>query len=223
MPIIPARAGSSLPAKNLRRIHGRSLIERAIDCAESAVRLLPDIVVTSDCPRCLELAVNRDCIPIARPWYLAGDDSPTINAVWHVLQEIGYASPRSGVPIDAVCLLQATNPLRLPEDVDKAIELMELSDCGSVHTIAPARSHPARQTWADGSPVIDAGYFANVRRQDLPEVYDRDGAVYLTRVEVLARGSWYAEDGRAIVLPLNRHLDIEDEHDLRIAAALLTK
>lgn len=217
--IIPARRGSSLIGKNLRKIHGRSLIERAIDCAEASALVSADIVVTSDCPFCLALARMRDCVAIERPWFLADDHSPTILAVAHALRELRLA----GREPDAVALLQPTNPLRLPEDVDQAITILSETGCGSVHTVAPAHCHPARQLWADTGRPVFVEYATNRRRQDLPPVWDRDGSVYLTRVEYLDRGTFYAPDGRVLVLPKERHLDVEDAHDLRIAAALLQR
>lgn len=219
--MIPARRGSSLAGKNLRKIHGRSLVDRAIDCAEGATRLLPDIVVTTDCPVVRDIARYRGCIAIERPWHLATDSVATIRAVWHALAVLSQSRPE--LAIDAVCLLQPTSPLRQSEDVDACIELMQRTCCGSVHTVAPAHTHPARQIWGDGSPVLAEQYYRNTRRQDLPIVYDRDGAVYLAKLRVIHSGTWYDKNtGRCWVLPKERHLDIEDAHDLRVAAALLS-
>lgn len=181
---------------------------------------MADIVVTSDDPEVLRIARDRDCIAIERPWYLADDESPTIRAVWHALSMLPATL---AAQVQAVCLLQPTNPLRLPTDVDAAIELMGQTGCDSVHTVAPCHCHPARQLWGDGTPVLRGEYRKNTRRQDLATAYDRDGAVYLTRLSTLYQGSWYGWHRRILVIPRERHLDIEDEHDLRIADALITR
>ena len=46
--IIPARGGSKgVPGKNLRRVGGRSLVERAIDACRAA-RLIDEVYVSTD-------------------------------------------------------------------------------------------------------------------------------------------------------------------------------
>ena len=46
--IIPARGGSKgVPGKNLRRVGGRSLVERAIDACRAA-RLVEEVYVSTD-------------------------------------------------------------------------------------------------------------------------------------------------------------------------------
>lgn len=177
-------------------------------------------MVTTDCPAVRDIARHRGCIAIDRPWHLATDTAPTIRAVWHALAVLRENRPE--LKVDAVCLLQPTNPLRIPEDVDAAIETMERTGCGSVHTVAPAHTHPARQIWGGGDPVLPEHYTLNTRRQDLPMCFDRDGAVYLAKLHVLYSGSFYANNGRILVLPKERHLDIEDAHDLAVARALLS-
>lgn len=218
--MIPARGGSKgLPGKNLRQIAGKSLVQLAVECAQAAARLHWRIVVSSDDDAVLDLATQLGADALPRPAYLATDASSSVSVALHALL---YLLDRKDYP-DAVCLLQPTNPLRLPSDIDAAIELMRDTGCGSVITHAPAHSHPKRQIWADTQEPLLDGYTANLPRQALRPVLDRDGAVYLTRTYWLRQGTWYAPDGRILVIPRERHLDIEDRHDLELARCLFPR
>src|SRR5688572_17031234 len=83
--IIPARGGSTrVPRKNLRKIGGRTLVERAIDCAEQS-RCIHTIAVTSDDTEILEVAAARSgVLPMYRPRAMASNTSPAIEYVRHV-------------------------------------------------------------------------------------------------------------------------------------------
>ena len=57
--IIPARGGSKgVPGKNLRRVGGRSLVERAVDACRAA-RLVDEVYVSTDDAEIA--ASSRDC------------------------------------------------------------------------------------------------------------------------------------------------------------------
>ena len=163
------------------------------------------------------MAESRGCDAVLRPQALCADHASTITAVIHALIHLANC----GDLPDAICLLQPTNPLRLPKDVDAAVAIMQHYGCGSVITHSPARSHPARQIWGDTlEPLMDT-YTANRPRQELRPVFDRDGSVYLTRVDVLRKGTFYSSDGRILIIPPRRHLDIETKHDLKVAEYLM--
>lgn len=200
-------------------IAGKTLVDHAIDCAEAATRLHWRIVVTSDDPAVLDLATARGAHALPRPAYLCGDTAGTIHAVVHALIHL---RDWGDMP-DAVCVLQPTNPLRLPEDIDGAIHTMEATGCGSVISHAPAHSHPQRQIWGDTLEPLMADYAGNAPRQHLRPVFDRDGSVYLSHVYWLRKGTFYAPDGRILLIPRERHLDIETEHDLDVARYLYSK
>ena len=108
---------------------------------------------------------------------LAADETPMLDVVLHALAELG--------PVDAVCLLQPTSPLRRAEHVDGAVRLFEeTGPTGSSASSGTARIlaglADARST--DGRLVaLDAA--APTRRQDKPALYARNGpAVLVVRV-----------------------------------------
>ena len=130
--------------------------------------------------------------------------------------------------LDAVFTIQPTNPLRAPSDIDGAIELLEqhteadavigYSGVGERH---PARMMAIHDPYPFGKLYID-GESSYARRQDLPPVYMRNGAVYLTRVAAIAECQTLA--GRVHLpyfLPASRCWNIDDPWDIPIVEALL--
>jgi CMP-N-acetylneuraminic acid synthetase len=66
------------------------------------------------------------------------------------------------------------------------------------------------------SPFLQDPDLNRARRQDLPPLYRLNGAVYVTRRDLLMReGRIVAERSRAITMSRAESLDVEDELDLR--------
>lgn len=105
--IVLARGGSKrLPGKNMRLLDGKTLVQRACECALAAGM---DCVVSSDDEATLKHTDSLGCLSIVRPKHLATDEATSENAILHVLDAFrGYT---------AFCLLQPTSPLRTAEDV----------------------------------------------------------------------------------------------------------
>ena len=60
------------------------------------------------------------------------------------------------------------------------------------------------------------------RRQDLPEVYVLNGAIYLARYEVLVeQKTFYTDNTFSLVMPVERSLDIDTPWDLYLADLIL--
>lgn len=196
--IIPARGGSKgVPRKNIKMLCGKPLLAYTVDGALAARRLSKVVLSTED----EEIAqIGRDLgieVPFMRPVELAEDTTPTMPVVLHAVKTL----ERSGESFDAVCLLQPTNPLRRPADIDACIELMEESGADSVVSVLPVPEtyNPMWVYWraSDGSLSLSSGEQEPiVRRQELPRAFHRDGSLYVTRSEVLTEhGNLY---GRSI-------------------------
>lgn len=105
--VITARAGSKrLPGKNKRIIAGKPLFQWTVAHAKAS-KLITDIVMTSDDEEILSLCGVRT---IKRPAELSQDDSPSVDAVLHALDDSDY-----------VVLLQPTSPMRYTIDIDACI------------------------------------------------------------------------------------------------------
>lgn len=213
--VIPARGGSKgLPGKNIRPLHGRPLIAWTIAAARGS-RRLDRIVVSTDDPAIAAVAAAHGCpVPFLRPAALAADDTPSVDVVLHALDAIGDAH-------DMVVLLQPTSPLRLTEDIDRAIDLCLERGAPACVSVAPAPKPPEwlMRMDADGRlvPLLPGG-LRSARRQDADAALLPNGAVYVARVDWLRRTrSFYAEGTIGFLMPYARSVDIDDDMDFRLA------
>lgn len=200
--IIPARAGSRrIPGKNMKPLCGKPLIQWTLDVALDTLGRTPgcDISVSTDCPEVAALADSQRIHVINRPPELASDTATTVDVVKHALTQ------QMGRYFDAVMVLQPTNPLRIAEDVDAAVGLLGGYDsvCSMVDV---SKSHPELYD-GNGRPAIHH-----------TGKYRRDGSVYAWTTEALASGSFCHG---FIEIPLSRHCNIDEPHDLAIAEALM--
>jgi len=224
--LVPARGGSKgIPRKNLRLVAAKPLLQYTAESALAA-RRLARVVLTTEDPEIAE--VGRRCgleVPFLRPAALAQDDTLMMPVVQHALAALREA----GDEFEAVCLLQPTNPLRRPADIDGAIELLIRTGADSVISFVDAgEKHPARMKFvAEDGRVIDPGFAETVegqRRQDLPKLYLREGSIYLTRTTVLlGDGTFKGKDCRAWIIPEERACNIDTPFDLFVAEQLLTR
>lgn len=223
--IIPARGGSKrLRGKNRRRLGGKPLVAWTIEAALSAARI-DRLVVSSDDEEILAIAGEYSSrIPLRRPADLAGDTSTPIEYVRHALSMFERRGERH---FDAVAILQPSSPLTSPDDIDATLELLEASGAETAVTVMQVEHalHPVKFKRLEGATLLpymeaEAG---RMMAHELPEVFVRNGSVYATRRDVLDRGVVISDDSRAVVMPRERSVDINDAMDLRFAEFLVSE
>ncbi|MCC6993604.1 MAG: acylneuraminate cytidylyltransferase family protein [Deltaproteobacteria bacterium] len=223
--VIPARGGSKgVPRKNIRKLGDRPLIGHTI-AAALASRLARTVLTTDD----EEIAaVGRSLgaeVPFMRPAELASDSARAIPVIQHALATLEAA----GDHFDAVMMLQPTTPFRRTEDIDGALALLEKTGADSVISVVDTGGHhPARMKFLDGDRLIDPPYceaYENQPRQELTPMYLRNGAIYLTRRDVImaGAGSFKGRDCRAWIMPASRSVNIDNELEFRQAEWLLAE
>lgn len=132
-----------------------------------------------------------------------------------------------GERYDAILTLQPTNPLRRPEDIDGAIDLLERTGADSVISFSDVgERHPARMKTIDASGRVTDPPFAEAfegqPRQQLSKLYLRNGSIYLTRRSVLMESnSLKGSDCRAWIIPEERACNIDTPLDLLIVEQIL--
>ncbi|HEY4308541.1 MAG TPA: acylneuraminate cytidylyltransferase family protein [Pirellulales bacterium] len=222
--IVTARGGSKgIPRKNTTRVAGKPLIAYTADAAHASQHLARVVLSTDDD----EIAqVGRDLgleVPFMRPAELAKDDTPSLPVVQDVVRRLEAA----GDHFDAIFTLQPTNPLRLPSDIDGAIELLDRTGADSVISFVDVgERHPARMKFVTPEGRVQdppfAESFEGQRRQDLQKLYLRDGSVYVTRRDVLMnQNSFKGTDCRAWLMPPERSCNVDVPFDLFLVECLL--
>ena len=223
--LIPARGGSKgLPGKNVRPISGLPMVGWAARNAATAARLLGGahaVVCSTDDDAIAEAARAWGAeVPFTRPAELASDTADTVDVVLHAADWLAKA----GRPFDTVCLVQPTSPLALPEDLAAAVRAFRAGDGTPVVSTSPA--HPPQYTYRlEGDRIVPMVKLEEVkRRQDAGTLVSLNGAVYVIGLERLRRTRKFVDpDGtRAVVMPVERNVDVDTAGDLALAEALLS-
>lgn len=223
---ICARGGSKGVAnKNLRELLGRPLIAHTIEQARAS-RLFERIAVSSDSAAILEAAGRHGADELVeRPAELATDTAAKVPAIRHCVETV---EARLGRRFDTLADLDATAPLRLPEDIVGAVRLLEERGVANVITAAPARRSPyfnLVEVGADGVARLSKPLpAAVVRRQDAPPCYDMNASIYVWRHDALFEDPpIFKKDTSLFVMPEERSVDIDSELDFRIVQMILAE
>ena len=186
--VIPARGGSKgVPRKNIKELGGRPLIAWSILYAHEC-KQFKDVVVSTDDEEIARVANNLGAeVPFLRDAHLALDSTPTIDVLIDLLLRLKGMSRE----YDAVCLLQPTTPFRSSNLVKDAIGIMLENNADSVVSMLPV-PHSYNPHWvfeevdASGKLRIATGDKEIIpRRQDLPNAWYRDGALYLAETSLV--------------------------------------
>ncbi|PTX44096.1 N-acylneuraminate cytidylyltransferase [Christiangramia gaetbulicola] len=184
--IIPARGGSKgIPGKNIKILGKKPLLQYTYESAKRS-SLLSKVILSSDDQEIISIARKIDLdVPFTRPDYLAQDKTSSLEVIYHALN---YFQERN-IRFDAICLLQPTTPFRPENLIDRAIKKFIQGNYDSLITVkkVPAEFNPhwvfedesGKLKLATGKKEIIS------RRQDLPTAYFRDGAIYLSKTDVI--------------------------------------
>ncbi len=121
--------------------------------------------------------------------------------------------------------MQPTSPLRIVEDIDRSIEKLTTSKADSLISICKTDKSPY---WM--KKINDEGHLEPVisekkhysRRQDLPDTYQLNGAIYIAQVEVFLKyKSFFTDKIVPYIMPRKRSIDIDDIIDWKLIQLLL--
>ncbi len=221
-----ARGGSKgVVNKNLRPMAGKPLIAHSLIQAK-AVGLFDAIAVSSDSAEILAAAAQWGADElIERPEELASDTADKAPAIGHCVAEV---ERRHGVRFEVLVDMDATSPLRLPEDILGAVTLLEDSGATNVITGAPARRSPyfnLVERGATGAVALAKNSGPRVdRRQDAPPCFDMNASIYVWRREpFMAAPAVFYPDTLLYEMPEERSFDIDSELDFAIVEFLLSR
>ncbi|GAB2778918.1 acylneuraminate cytidylyltransferase family protein [Salinimicrobium soli] len=221
--LIPARGGSKgIPGKNIKPLDGKPLLQYTIEAAKRA-NLLSRIVLSSEDEEIITAAKRLGLeAPFQRPKELAGDSSGSLEVIEHALQFFSDA----GEKFDAVCLLQPTSPFRRENLIDDAVNEFIRGGFDSLLSVreVPEEFNPH---WVfeeeNGGLKIATGEKEIIpRRQELPKAYHRDGAIYLTKTNVIKdQNSLYGKKIGFIDTTGDPYVNIDAPEDWEKAERLL--
>lgn len=223
--LVPARGGSKgVPDKNVKPLAGHSLLDYTARAARGS-GVIDRIVLSTDS---LDIAnAGRRAgleVPFMRPATLAADDTPMVPVVVHALAELS----RQAWSPAMIVLLQPTSPLRRPDHIRAAVNLLRDSGADSVVTVVEVPRHLS----PDYVMRIEDGRLKTflpdgerlTRRQDARPAYSRDGTVYAFRRSTIEKsGGIYGEDCRPLLIDPSDSLSIDSPADWDEAERLLAR
>ena len=179
--IIPARGGSKgIPRKNVRLLAGKPLLAYSIEHARQASSVTR-VVVSTDDDEIAETARRYGAEVVCRPPEISGDEAASESALVHVLDVL---RDEEAYEPDLVVFLQATSPLRRPDDVEQAIETLRRHRADSLFSACLVHGFVWRKE-GEAFRSLTYDYRHRRRRQDAPEDLIENGSIYLFKPEIL--------------------------------------
>jgi N-acylneuraminate cytidylyltransferase len=140
--LIPARSGSKrVRDKNVAALGGHPLMAYTIEAARAS-GVFDSVVVSTDSPQYADVARYYGAdVPGLRPEKIAGDTSPDIEWVEHMLGALAAAGRR----YEAFSILRPTSPFRQAATIRRAWETF-IADPGadSLRAVELCRQHPGK-------------------------------------------------------------------------------
>jgi N-acylneuraminate cytidylyltransferase len=228
--LIPARAGSKrVPKKNIKMLAGRPLIAYAISAAwQSGV--FSRVIVSTDSPEIAKIALQYGAeVPFLRPAELAGDHSPDIEWVRHLLAEL----KKVGEEAECFSILRPVNPFRQPATIQRAWEHF-LSDMkvDSIRAVEKCGQHPAKMWFVDKvknrmEPVLKnpdkkGTPWHSKQYQSLPEIFVQNASLEIAWCDVpLKKGTIAGNKIRPFLTENYEGFDINNLEDWIVAEYLI--
>ncbi|MFT9494662.1 cytidylyltransferase domain-containing protein [Anaerosolibacter sp.] len=220
--IIPARGGSKgIPKKNIKLLNGKPLISYSITEAQKS-SYITDVYVSTDDQEIARISEAYGAkVPYLRPSNLSIDSSPTIDSILHMTEWLLTSGNK--IP-EYICVLQCTSPLTKASDIDGTIKkLIETGMDGAV-SICEAEVNPY---WTNVFKGDRLEYFIEegkniTRRQDLPEIFRLNGAIYVVKTEVLlSERTLEPKNITGYVMSNESSIDIDTMQDFMLAEFLM--
>ncbi len=220
---IGVRKGSKgVVGKNFRDFLGKPLIDWSLDQLLAHPRI-DHVVVSTDDESIYDHAINKGCLEMGlRPPELASDTA----AKWDVWQHaLGQAEGLVG-PVEAFVDLDCTSPLRMPEDIDGALDAFFDKRPDMIMSCTEARKNPYfnlvepdQSGYLHVSKPLPGGVVA---RQQAPVVWEHAASTYVLDPDYLRRARGIFQ-GRVLpyLMPTERCLDIDTELDFKIVQHLM--
>lgn len=218
--VIPARGGSKgVPRKNINPLGGKPLILWTIDAAREVFSDTEICVSTDDEEIKWVVEQSGLKVPFLRPIQLATDTAGSYEVLLHA---VSFYEIQGYFP-DTLILLQPTSPFRTSMQIKEAITLFH-SDLEMIVSVKETKSNPyylLREEDENGY-LIKSKEFHATHRQDVPKVWELNGAIYVIDVNALKTKS-LSQFTKVKKFEMDEltSLDIDTPFDLQLAEFLV--
>jgi CMP-N,N'-diacetyllegionaminic acid synthase len=180
--IIPARGGSKgLKEKNIYPVAGKPLLAWTVLQALASTTI-ERVFVTTDDEAIASVASEYGAEVIVRPQELAGDKASSESAILHAA---GVIEQDYHMPLTTIVFLQATSPLRKPDDIDRAVERFYQDGADSLISVTRADDLTLWESREGRWNSVNFDYRNRGMRQDRPAQFIENGSIYIFKPEIL--------------------------------------
>jgi CMP-N,N'-diacetyllegionaminic acid synthase len=220
--IIPARSGSKgLKDKNIKLLNGRPMISYTIEAAINS-KCFDEVMVSTDSEDYARISMECGAeVPFLREPHLSGDKADS----WSVVKDVIKRYKALGKEFETVTLLQPTSPLRSYHDIISGYQQLIAKNANAIIGVCEDDHSPL---WSNVLPNDRSlknfirEEALNRTRQELPQFYRINGALYIIKVGCLDNiENLYNDKSFAMIMSKSHSVDIDDEYDFIIAEALI--
>ncbi len=223
--MVPARSGSKgLTGKNLKILGDKPLVAWPVKAALNS-QYIDKVIVSTDSEEIADVASACGAeVPFIRPASLAGDNSTTFSVIRHL---VDYYE-KNHETFDYFILLEPTSPLTTSDDIDKAIMKLEehRNVADSIVGVSKLESfHPQFCVEITSEGFIDqymGDLGSSTRRQDLKDLYFREGSLYLSKTKALIDNKgFYHKRTIPYIVPKWKSFEVDDIVDFICVEAII--
>lgn len=224
--VIPARGGSKgIPKKNIKDLNGEPLIAYTIKATNKAIdeSILDRCIVSTDNDEIATISRQYGAdVPFMRPDYLGGDTVKSVDVILHALSFL----EEHGEHYDAVVTLQPTSPMRTAEDIIEGIRMFDERSSDSLIAVYEDVKANGLNYYRMGDNQEGIAehkeHNTGMRRQDMKPMYVRNGALYISSVDLLVSRKLIIGDNPLLfVMPKERSIDVDSMMDFKFIELLM--
>ena len=196
------------------------MIEYTLDAALGAMEEGDELCVSTDDSEIIQVVKDYGVeVPFVRPAELASDTVGSEEVIRHALE--WYKN--IGKSFDVVVLLQVTSPLRNATHVKEALALWS-EEIEMVVSVKETDANPYYVLFEENEEgFLEKSKEGNfIRRQDCPEVYQYNGAIYVINpARFQEKGFKGLNRKRKYLMDKCSSLDVDDAIDFQLAGLLV--
>ena len=185
--LIPARFGSKrIKGKNIKLLNGHPLIAYTIASAiQSGV--FEKIILSTNSKKYKHIAEHYGATVYLRPQKYAGDNSPDIKWVNHILKKL----KDKGEKFDYFSILRPTSPFRKPQTIKRALnQFLKSKNADSIRAVDICAQHPGKM-WVLRGKMMEPVLVGNnngvpwhsCQFSSLPKIYVQNASLEISNVD----------------------------------------
>jgi CMP-N,N'-diacetyllegionaminic acid synthase len=222
--VITARAGSkSVKNKNIKPFAGHPLLAHSIHQSITS-KLINRTILSTDSVKYAKIGKKYGAdVPFLRSKKNSGDKSPDID----LFKELIKKTKKNQLP-SLLVHLRPTSPLRLKNELDKAIKLLINSNYDSLRSVTYSEKNLFKSWYIENDklvPIYNGKVYketGNLGRQFLPDTYIHNGSIDIFWTKTLLKKN--SLNGKKIIPFIQKnYLDLDTKKDFNKLYALRYK